>query len=71
MSTELEGVKALLDAHLTNLRSELGRLATNYDSITRTVQSIENNTIYNINFISFNRLWIRGIYWSVARVVLV
>ena len=44
MSVEIEGIKALLDAHLTNIRGELGRLATNYDAITKTVQSIENNT---------------------------
>jgi chromosome segregation ATPase len=44
MSAEIDGIKALLDAHLTNLRSELQRLATNYDQINATVQEIQRNT---------------------------
>lgn len=48
MTVELESVKALLDAHLTALRLEIQRLANNYDAITRTVQSLENNTNVSI-----------------------
>lgn len=44
MSTEFEGIKALLDAHLSNLRNELSKLTSNYDSIRDNVQSLKNNT---------------------------
>ena len=44
MSAELDGIKALLDAHLTNLNQKLDKLSTNYESIRATVQSIENQT---------------------------
>jgi archaellum component FlaC len=44
MTTEIEGIKALLDAHLSNLRGELSRLATNYDQINSIVQNIQRNT---------------------------
>lgn len=44
MSVEIDGIKALLDAHLTNLGGQLQRLATNYDQINSTVQEIQRNT---------------------------
>lgn len=44
MSAELDGIKALLDAHLTNLNQKLDRLSANYESIRSTVQSIESQT---------------------------
>ena len=44
MTAELDGIKALLDAHLTNLNHKLDKLSNNYESIRATVQSIENQT---------------------------
>jgi len=44
MSEDLNAIRELLNAHLSNIRAEMSRLASNYDSIASTVRAIENNT---------------------------
>lgn len=40
----IEGIKALLDAHLNNLRGELTRLNGHIESVDKIVQRIERDT---------------------------
>ena len=44
MTTEIEGIKALLDIHMTNIRGELLKLSTSYEGIRSQVDHIGRTT---------------------------
>lgn len=48
MTTDFDSVKAILDSRLSDIRFELQRMANNYDSLTKTVQNLENRTSVEI-----------------------
>jgi hypothetical protein len=48
MSQDIESVKELLRVYLSQIQSELDRLANNYDALTSSVRDIERNTDISI-----------------------
>lgn len=43
-SAVIDGIKALLDAHLTNIRGELARLSGHIESVDKIAQRLERDT---------------------------